>query len=94
MGCESVTKVVYKYRFFVQNAANIVEMPAGAVFRHCKKSDRGGEFFGWFECDPYAPCVDRVFHTFGTGQHIPEGFAYCGTVHDGSFVWHLYEKVS
>ena len=39
--------------------------------------------------------VPRAFRVFGTGQPIPDGYAYQGTTErQRGIVWHLYEHVS
>lgn len=34
----------------------------------------------------------RTFHVFGTGHVIRGDLSYVGTVHDRSFVWHVFEQ--
>lgn len=37
------------------------------------------------------PTETRVFQVFGTGHQIPDFAGHVGTVHDGPFVWHVYQ---
>lgn len=46
----------------------------------------------WVEVDPSAEAVPRTFDVFGTGEPIPDGWQHRGTVQDGAFVWHVYER--
>lgn len=36
--------------------------------------------------------TERTFRVFGTGHPIPEGYHHHGSVVDGGFVWHVYER--
>lgn len=47
----------------------------------------------WALVDPDAPTAARRFVARGTGQDADglDARAYCGTVQQGGFVWHLFE---
>ncbi len=47
----------------------------------------------WVQVDPTTRAVTRVFQWVGTGDEVPSGGEYVGTVQlqDGKFVFHLYE---
>lgn len=52
----------------------------------------------WFECDPDAPNVGRRFTVAHTGDTVPEGAFFMGTVHvlnhpNHQYVVHVYEDV-
>lgn len=50
------------------------------------------EFWTYGDTTPGAP---RVFRAFGTGQPIPDGYAWRGTAdREGGLVWHLFERVA
>lgn len=44
----------------------------------------------WFRVNPDLPTVRRRFVTVGTGW--PDAYGkYIGTLHDGGYVWHVFE---
>lgn len=47
----------------------------------------------WAQVDPSTRAVTRVFQWVGTGDEVPYGGQYVGTVQlqDGKFVFHLFE---
>lgn len=56
-----------------------------------------GDLAIWIENDPDAIQVERRFTVYGTGHEIAGdgGFPYdlhVGSVIDGEFVWHVYER--
>ena len=46
----------------------------------------------WALAGDTLPERDRTFIVFGTGHVIQGDLGYVGTVHDRSFVWHIFEK--
>lgn len=47
----------------------------------------------WIEHDPTGTMMSRTFVIFGTGQQINgPPHAHVGSVIDGQFVWHIYER--
>ena len=78
-------KTVYKY------PTGEVMMPKGAkvLAAWCQN----GEVQIWAEVDDKAPLEERHFVVYGTGWEIAtdRNLSYIGTVHDGAFVWHVYE---
>lgn len=71
-------------------------MPTGAVIRHV--GEQRGQITLWFETD--LNLMDRKdaeglevrrFTVLRTGDPIPEGATYLGTVPMSSFVWHVFE---
>ena len=79
---------IYKYEISWGRA--LIALPCGAQVRHFGMQE--GVPFLWAEVDPTAPLETRFFILFGTGQDIPAGGVYHGTVHHGAYVWHLYEE--
>lgn len=47
----------------------------------------------WAMVDPKTSVVTKTFEWVGTGQEVPYGGKYVGTIqlHGGEFVFHLYE---
>jgi len=80
-------KTIYKYAMPEE-----CRLPIGAKFLHF--DIQTGKFSAWFEVDPTMEKEDRTFFVIGTGMPIVEGEVYLGTVLEGEFVWHLYERVT
>lgn len=47
----------------------------------------------WAMVDPDEPLRERRFKVFKTGMAFDESLAYRKTVHDGRFVWHVFEVI-
>lgn len=45
----------------------------------------------WAVVDPRMPTEQRVFHVRGTGHPLGDVGPHIATVHDGPFVWHVFE---
>jgi len=67
-----------------------VEMPFDAEILTI--ADQNGEAKIWAKVDPEADTETRYFKIVGTGHDVPEGYFYITTFHQGSFVWHVFEK--
>ncbi len=71
----------------------ILRLPAGAEILCIQTQD--GKPQMWARVCPEYPLVGRQFAIIGTGHAAPPptGGRYIGTfqVHDGVFVWHLFE---
>lgn len=85
---------VWKYQHDLLDGGDFAtfEMPEGAEVRHVGMQD--GLVTLWAEVDAAAWSTPRTFVIGGTGHQIPEGARYVGTVHDGPFVWHIFEVLS
>ena len=46
----------------------------------------------WVELEPENEVIPCYFVIIGTGHPVPDDCGYVGTILDGPFVWHLYEK--
>jgi hypothetical protein len=48
----------------------------------------------WALVDPRAKKIERQFQIVGTGhEEVTDYHHYIGTVHEGKFVWHLFEII-
>ena len=83
---------IFKYQLH----SDIIMMPKGAKILTVMM--QGDVFCLWAEVDQKAKLEERFIEKFGTGQEIPIDMgidrSYIGTVQDGSFVWHFYERVN
>ena len=84
-------KRIYKYEL----SKPTVRMPQGAEVLTVQI--QAGHLCAWALVDDAAPLVDRVFEIIGTGHAIANDGEeypgeYLGTVQDGPFVWHIFER--
>ncbi len=72
-----------------------VFMPAGAEVMSV--GIQRGVYSLWAMVDPTAEQVPRSIEIFGTGFNVPQGTMvkrrFIGTVQDGTFVWHFFERL-
>ena len=68
-----------------------VSLPKDSVVLHAAL--KGVEICLWARVDTDKPAEKRYFSVVGTGWDIDENMCYIGTVHEGSFVWHVMEIV-
>jgi hypothetical protein len=67
-------------------------MPKGSKIVHYEIQKR--DYCIWFQCDPLAEKVQRAFIIIGTGYPFDaENLSHVASFVDGSFVWHLMERV-
>ncbi len=69
-------------------------MPAGAKVLYVDL-DSAGDLCLWAAVNPSPdhPTEARDFIVVGTGHDLPDGLEHLGSVVQGSFVWHVFEKV-
>ncbi len=50
----------------------------------------------WVMVNSESPKTERCFEIFGTGHPITPGIErrFLGTVQEGKFVWHVFERIS
>jgi hypothetical protein len=85
-------KKVFKYPLSLVFEETKISLPAQNKL--LKVAMRNDEPFVWFEVSLGSDFSgSRTFRIFGTGHEITPGFEHIETFFDGSFVWHLYEKV-
>jgi hypothetical protein len=86
-------KTVFKYPLTAGTVVQTIKMPGEARIVHVH--NQGGYPTLWAEVPVEAHPVyeDRTFRVYGTGWDIDDDQqqTYVGTVHDGGFVWHIYE---
>lgn len=80
-------------KFPVQNSG-LIDFPSACTFRYVGVQNRKPVI--WSECTvpesgPWS-FIGREILLIGTGQNIPDGTAYIGTVHIDEFIWHIYEN--
>lgn len=82
-------RTVYQFAVLL-DGDNIVELNRSAGIIHVGMQNM---VTFWAVVDPEAPKVRRVFRLFGTGHPVPDDYVPVGSVFDGPFVWHLFERV-
>lgn len=87
-------RVVWKYEI-INWAGTRIKLPALHKILHF--AWQGGEAKGnahvWIEIEKGAAvAVEISFAVFGTGEDIPDGWKYVGTMQKDGFVWHCYSK--
>lgn len=90
-------RTIYKYIIPQSGGLQCIKMRKDAQIISVQM--QGGSLCLWAEVMADNPEEDREFQVFGTGEEIPlnandEGFnfGWQGTVQDGAFVWHVYER--
>ncbi len=85
-------KTIYKYVLQVKDWQTL-SLPGGAAPIHVNTDPQGQlAVWCWVNPDPNHWVADRVFAVRGTGHPIQDGLEYLGTVKDGPFMWHIFEK--
>ena len=84
-------RVVWKYHLSRGRGVDVLELPGGASFVRADMQE--GIICIWFLVDRDEPKVERRFSVYGTGQDVPDTANYVGTVMDGPFVWHVFERL-
>lgn len=82
-------RAIYKYPLSLSED-NEIQMPKGVRIVHFSMQD--GVPHIWVDVHTENPPETRHLAIHGTGHPIGSLSAYHGTVHDGPFVWHLYDK--
>lgn len=91
-------RTIWKYQLeFAQE--QFVEMPGGAVIQSVGLQD--GVICLWAEVQSDRPNKKRSIWVFGTGHEMPAdtkgpaswSLRFIGSVQQGVFVWHIYERV-
>ena len=75
----------------VLNNETTIQMPVGTRILHVGL-DRNELPCLWAWTPLHGgPVEDRTFDIFGTGHDVPMVHHYHGTIHDGYYVWHVFE---
>ena len=91
-------RTIWKYDIKVIDKEIIISLPEDTNILHVGCQYKNYVTF-WAEVAPGRSMTSREFRIFGTGQPLPqsniagEEWVHQGTVQDGEFVWHLYEKI-
>lgn len=80
----SPKRVVYKYP-----VSHNQSMPV--KFQILRAGHQNGQPFLWILVDKEQPEEIVHFHTFGTGQDVPENAVYVGGYSEPPFEWHVFQ---
>ena len=81
-------RVIFKYPY-----NNEISMPESAEVFYL--GYQGNVLTMWAIVDTDSPNVNRRFSLYGTGWPIEDAdLGYIGSVFDGPFVWHVFERYS
>ena len=80
-------KTIYKYTLDVATEQNIETFED---FRIRHVDVQNGNICCWGEIDTSAPKETKTIYVVGTGQEIPYGTYWVGTVLRDGCVWHVY----
>ncbi len=85
-------KRVFKYQIPVQDAPTRLELPVGATIVDVGVQ-HAGKICLWAEVPILTSeqTTRRYFAIVGTGHDVPHRGTHVGTVHNGPYVWHVYE---
>ena len=95
-------KRIWKFPLLMQARQNVT-MFEGWKFLHLGVQDTRDAFNDlmdernvciWAEVDPYAPKVFVEILLVGTGDDVPNGHDYLGTIFVGNYVFHVYARVA
>lgn len=83
-------KKIYKYKLELTEE-QIVNMPQGSKILSTQLQD--GSICLWAMVDTEKPFKQRDIRIYGTGSKITDLDKYIGTVQDGRYVWHVWERL-
>jgi hypothetical protein len=91
-----MTNTMFKVTFSDYREVTVEPMPKGSQIRHV--GHVRGDIVVWFEADldlmdrkDAEDVEERRFAVVATGDPIPEGATYLGTVIPSTLVWHVFE---
>ena len=88
-----MTEHIYKYVLNNAFTSAVIRVPEGA--RILTAQMQGSDFVLWAAVDISVPLFEyRTFRVIPTGAELPKGLAYISTVQQGSYVWHIFEKIA
>lgn len=70
-------------------ALNNIRMPKSAQI--IDVGMQGRSLCLWAIVEPHVSPVNREISVYGTGHQLGDDVEYIGTVHDGPFVWHVFD---
>lgn len=84
-------RIIYKYPLDILTD-NVSTLPKDGKIIHVGR-DPNGLICIWLEINPDNELERRSFVLFGTGRPFDDDtLQHVGSVLDGHFVWHIYEK--
>lgn len=94
-----VTPMNTIWKYELEIASQQVSIPKGAKILSVANQD--GEICLWALVDQHAPTEERSIEVIGTGwdlkrdyKSIASELTFIGTVLVGSYVWHVFERIS
>lgn len=84
------------YKYIMYPGRMILNLPKDAAILSVQM--QGGYPCLWALQENNQMHEERVFHTYGTGNHIPDtesgkALVHVATYQDAAFVWHVFEEV-
>lgn len=87
-GDRAMTRTVWK--FPLEHGPNSLELPAGYAILSAGK-DPTGQISVWVDVNDAIPPAHKVpIQFFHTGQSVPDGWNFIGSILDAPFVWHVF----
>jgi Tfp pilus tip-associated adhesin PilY1 len=87
-----VSRTIWKFTLKVGRWETISLPPAAKVIFAAIDPQSGAPAI-WVDLDvDDMGCKDRLFAVFGTGREIDDDAIHRGSMLDGSFVWHVFER--
>jgi hypothetical protein len=91
-------RVIYKYTLQKLYKEQVLKLPVARTLLSI--SEQHGNIAMWYEVDTHEPeggptkVTGVAFQCFETGDQVPDGWQYMGTVlfDGGSYVLHVYSK--
>lgn len=80
------------WKFTLKHNADFQQFTAPGLGRIVHYAIQDGRHCFWAEVVQSNPDRSLTVVIFGTGNEIPEPLIHCGSIQDGSFVWHLYQS--
>lgn len=89
----SVARVVWKYVFEQIGTRQTWQIPAGSPVIHVGLDPASDRVAVWvLVTSGYQVTEERHFIVRGTGTNFTANDEYRGSVHDGGFMWHVFEE--
>lgn len=92
-------RFIHKHVITTGPFPTVIDLPEGARVMHVGAQvvaglGDSGEIHKviWVEVDTDKPVKPREFMIFATGSKVPDEWKHVGTLLDGPFVWHIYER--
>lgn len=85
---------IFKYTLAGNTGKQSMPVPLGATFLSVQLQQHRTVM--WFAVDPADAACGRTFQLIQTGDEVPDGLEYLGTLqyHEGQYVLHLFEDLN